>query len=272
MHVTLQTEATRRINPAAWLRRGAGLVLLCTTGCVTTLGPHLPWSWGDRPPRGEVAQVVALWADGIDVQPDPMCGGRPTPGLAGRVFLFDAQMSGVEADGMVSVYLYDDAQPPTDQPLPREVWNIDPMSLQRVLKKDGLGWGYSLWLPWSNYRPEIRNVTLVVRYQSSQGKELWSGAMTAAMRDAAGIKTPSQLQAQTRVVEDQRVRPPAVDSGAATPSGQQGLLPMESFQPRQRASASLPRGNENGQRQPAGALDHAADAGRSRGADSSPVR
>lgn len=266
MHVALRSDGTNRFDRAAWVLGWAGLVLVaCAGGCVTTLGPSLPWSGAAKPERGEVAQVVALWADGIDVQPDAMLGGRPTPGLAGRVYLFDAQMKGLEADGLLTVHLYDDAQPPSDQPLPREIWNLDPLSLQRVVKKDGLGWGYSLWLPWSNYRPEIRKVTLVVRYQSSKGKEVWSGAMTAVVNDGAGAKAPSQLQAQTRTMQDQRVRPPAANLSSATLGSQERPLPMASFPVRQSAEVSIPQEGykANGRYQPAGASDQPADAGRS---------
>jgi hypothetical protein len=196
------------------------LLTAALPGCVTTQGQALHWPWAERPAKGEVTQVMALWADGVDVQPDPARGGVPTPGLAGRIFLFGKAMEGLEAEGTMTIYLYDDAQPPSDKPVPREMWNLDPVSLQRVLKKDGLGWGYTLWLPWSSYRPEVRKVTLVAHYRTLQGRDVWSGAMSLTVSDGTGPKLPSQLQTQAQTTPRYQhsvtaIQDPALDNRRA---------------------------------------------------------
>jgi hypothetical protein len=177
-----------------WILAAGSLFSL--VGCVALDRAPVHWPWSDAPRRGEVGQVVALWADGVVVQPDPMRGGAPTPGLAARLYLFGDQLGQpLAADGSLTVYLYDDTQPATDPPVPREVWNIDAENLQRVLRKDALGWGYNLWIPWSNYRPDIRKISLVVQYKSAQGKDAWSGATVLALNNADGGKTLSRAEA-----------------------------------------------------------------------------
>jgi hypothetical protein len=166
----------------------SGCATTCTTCCFPWLAPELP--------HGEVTQVMALWADGVVYQPDRLNHGKPSPGLSGRVYLFGPDpREPVVGDGALAVHLYDDAQPPTEQPAPREVWNIDEANLQRVLTKDGLGWGYNLWLPWSNYHPEIRKISLAVKFQPKVGPPAWSSSTLVAISDGSGKpRRPSQLQ------------------------------------------------------------------------------
>jgi hypothetical protein len=212
--------------PLLWIVAG---VLPFAVGCVTLDGRPPSWPWSDKPHRAEVTQVVALWADGAVVQPDPARGGIPTPGLAGRVYLFGPDMGEpLEGEGMLMVYLYDDAQPPADQPVPREIWTIDHDNLARIFKKDGLGWGYNLWLPWANYRPDIRKVTLVVQYKSPQGKGAWSGTTvlgmgpsTTASREAwhsqGAVSTGRFGELSARRVDSKTNQSHAASSRVATP-------------------------------------------------------
>ncbi len=191
---------------------GLALILLFATGCITPQPLSLP-KW-DTPPKGPVAQVMPLWADGIVVQTDPMRRGLPTPGLAARVYLFGGQLGEpLLAEGSLIVYQYDDLQPVTDPQVPREIWNLDKASLEKLLKKDALGWGYNLWLPWSNYHPDIKRVMLVVCYRPEKGVEAWSGQHVLPLTSnepgpiALGPKNPSHLNVQVsrvRGAEDHR--------------------------------------------------------------------
>jgi len=138
---------------------------------------------------------MALWADGLVSQPDPMQNGLPMPGFAGRVYLFGPHLGQpLEARGPITVYLYDSLAPREGKPTPREMWNIDPDSLKKVLKKDGLGWGYNLWLPWSTYSADLKQVYLIVQYRNPEGRDAWSSAMPLALAgNGSGPKSPSRL-------------------------------------------------------------------------------
>jgi hypothetical protein len=117
-------------------------------------------------PVEEPCMVVATWNPQVVFTPDPTHGGTPTPGLASRVFLFGPQARvPVMGDGRLEIALY--LRSPTtgkiaDKPL--EVWNIDKDTLKRVEKKDAFGWGYTLFLPWSTYKPEYTHVDMRLAY------------------------------------------------------------------------------------------------------------
>lgn len=187
---------TRRI---AWCWARLMLVLVAVPGCVTlTFERPTWWTPLDAPRSGEVSQVLVIWADGLVTQPDP-ASGLPVPGFAGKVYLLDATGSGsFRADGTIVVHQYDDAQPPNQEPVvPREVWNVDEDNLKRLAKKDGVGWGYPLFLPWNNFRVPARNVTLMVQYKPNKGREAWSSPSRLTIRDEFGLRASAQMQTNT---------------------------------------------------------------------------
>src|SRR4051794_5861844 len=93
------------------------LTLLASAGCATVKvewqKPN--WPWADGPRKGEVAQVIAIWADGLVAERDPSQGshaGAPVIGLGfgGCIYLFgpDAGET-LAADGELVIYEYDNA-------------------------------------------------------------------------------------------------------------------------------------------------------------------
>lgn len=148
------------------------LVLTALSGCAITQ-PHMLFS---KTAPAEPAQVVATWSNRVSFVPDPANNGVPAPGIAGRVYLFgptpDFPMSG---NGNMVVDLYDDS-PRNGQPssVHLEQWRFDPATLQQLFKKDTIGMGYTLFLPWGTYRPDIKIVHLAVKYEPLNGTPLYA--------------------------------------------------------------------------------------------------
>ena len=146
-------------------------LLLWSSGC-ETLRPSKPVA--ALPPTGQPGEVMATWNPNVVFAPDPTNRGRSTPALTGRVHLIDKDTEAmIVGDGSMIVSLYDE-HPQVGQdgdPVPLEVWKITPECLKLSARRDQVGWGYSLALPWSTYRPDIGSVRLLVRYQpASEGK------------------------------------------------------------------------------------------------------
>jgi hypothetical protein len=78
-------------------------------------------------------------------------------------------------DGSVVVDLYDRTHPSGgNQTIPLEEWRIDRATLKRLLRRDAVGWGYTLFLPWGTYKPEIKEVELRLRYLPAKGSPLYA--------------------------------------------------------------------------------------------------
>jgi hypothetical protein len=113
-------------------------------------------------------QVVAQWSNRVHYEPDPINGGVQRPGIVGRVYLFDGEVKEpLDGDGSFIVSLFDDTNGQSEKPI--EIWCFDPEALHKLLRKDIVGNGYTLFLPWSTYKREITNVRMTVRYDAKQG-------------------------------------------------------------------------------------------------------
>ncbi len=165
-------------------------------GCVTTEVVQRPKELA--PPPGAVLQVHAVWENRVMVTQDVVNNGAPLVGLAGRMYLFGEQIGyPLVGDGAAVIELADlahaDAQHP---PKVLERWEIDKATLKRLLKKDTIGWGYTLFLPWGTYSPDITQVQLQVRYLPDKGLPLFSPpAMVALRKEGDLVVTQRQAPA-----------------------------------------------------------------------------
>lgn len=153
------------------------LVLATAAGCVPgkfmVMGPA---------PTIAPASIVAAWSPKVHYTPDPARGGVPAPGIAGRIYLFGpAGDFPIIGDGTMTVDLYDDT-PVNGQPANTHIerWEFDPETLRRLAKRDTVGMGYTLFLPWGTHRPDLKSVHLSVKYETTGMTPIYapSGTLT----------------------------------------------------------------------------------------------
>src|SRR6266481_6013325 len=95
--------AAQARGPLTWILALAPFII---SGCVT-IGQVL--SLGEDVPAAPVRQIATTWGNQVVFTPDPVQGGAQTPGMAGRLYLFDARGLPVAGDGSLSIELYDDS-------------------------------------------------------------------------------------------------------------------------------------------------------------------
>jgi hypothetical protein len=147
-----------------WLASAAGLVLALSSGCLTLDGGKVR-----EAPTGTAVSAATTWQNYVVFGPDAARDGKTIAGLVGRLYLFSQSDVPITETGKLEVRLYPDLpnRPPTDVPL--NVWRFDPEILKGRLQRDAIGWGYSLVLPWDNYRPDLTHVRLTVRFDPARG-------------------------------------------------------------------------------------------------------
>src|SRR5262249_49915429 len=127
-------DATRNFNGRSILPVFPLLAFLAS-GCIST--DSIPFLTKTAPPK-PVCQVVATWYPEVVFTPDPAHNGEPSPGLAGRVYLFGSEVGApLTGDGSMVVDLYDDA--PADKTrgsLPLEEWRLDQDTLACLKRQD----------------------------------------------------------------------------------------------------------------------------------------
>lgn len=162
--------------------------LACLTGCAATA--DLLRDHSLAPPTGTPAQVNVAWHNQVIFAPDPVQGGKVSPGLVGRLYLFGPDMGyPFTGDGRVTVDLFDPAQPEKDgNPKQLERWIVEQDTLARCLRRDTIGWGYTLLLPWATYRPDLAQVLLKVRYDPPKGVPIYSQPTTVTFNPVQDLQ------------------------------------------------------------------------------------
>ena len=133
-------------------------------------------------PEGKPGQLAATWSNKVAVAPDTVHGGTPVPGLVGRAYLFGPDGVPTVGDGQLTVDLYDSTpREGAHEPTMLERWIIDPETLKKFVKRDRFGEGYTLFLPWGTYRPEITRVYMTVRLDPAAGTPLVAPGETVTL-------------------------------------------------------------------------------------------
>jgi hypothetical protein len=168
-----------------------GLLIAGAAGCdaFQTVGTHqwLATRWLDQP-GPQVNEVLAYWSSELHFSHDEEHGKRQLVGLAGRImFVSPGSIKMVEANGELMIKAYDmtNAAPGT---APKKIgdWGFDPVALKKLKSEDRFGDGYTLFLPWDGYRPDIRQILLEVRYFPKDGGEIRAQPQNVAVNANPG--------------------------------------------------------------------------------------
>ncbi len=156
------------------------LALIC--GCVgidsNALDPAAP------PAAGSPCQVVATWQPQIYITHAPVHNGADTPTLVGRVYLFGPEIKySMPADGALIVDLYEGTVAPGAPAVPLEEFRYDSATLQKLFRRDAIGWGYTVPFMWSTYRADVTRVQMKVRFEPTKGTPLYAENASMAIEN-----------------------------------------------------------------------------------------
>jgi len=143
---------------------GAALAVMMSAGC----GSLLTLCHNAKPPTGVVCSIAPTFENSVIQVSDSANEGAPLRGLKGRLYLFGNEAATpITCEGDLWVDLYDDRPTLTGGPPKRlERWQFPKEVMDRLLRKDLIGWGYTIFLPWVNtYRPDITLVHFHVGFQ-----------------------------------------------------------------------------------------------------------
>jgi hypothetical protein len=151
--------------------------------------------------------------------PDVVNNGAPLVGLAGRVYLFGQALGHPVAGNGMAIIELQDLTHANAQTKPRllERWEIDSVTLNRLLRKDTIGWGYTLFLPWSTYRQDISKVQLQVRYVPEKGLPLFSPPAVVTLSSDTQITVSQRRQVGSTVTPAGSLQQPPGPTAPARP-------------------------------------------------------
>ena len=149
---------------------------------------------------GEAARLTAAWNNKIIYAPDPTHGGDPVPGLLARLYVFGPIEEGnpasgvpIEPDGELIIGLWDlGANEAGKAPELMELWHIDRETARKFRRADFLGSGYTLFLPWSKYHVDLKQVNVVARFNGADGRCLVSSPETLTIDHSATLQRAAE--------------------------------------------------------------------------------
>lgn len=178
---------------------------------------------------GNAAEIAVAWHNYVEYLPDPTKQGAMGPGLVGQMFLFDSRDYPAQADGTLTVDLYDETMRPNGQPgLQPERWQFRKDILKTLRTVDErFGPNYVLFLPWRNYRPDVTSVRITVRFDPDTNQK---GAFTLYAPESKFKLDPSlagrDVETRRSTVRTERVVPfgdrSLVEGATANPTNGMG--------------------------------------------------
>ena len=155
-----------------------------------------PFRDKDAPQEGTPTRMACTWTDTVMTHP----GKKPERGFGGRVMFYEKdEAKPILVEGQLVVYAFDeDDRDPTDtKPTRRYVFPSDQVPLH--MSKNELGASYSFYLPWDEAGGVKTEVSLICRFEPTDGPVITSeqtrhvlpGAMAPLTAD--GKKQPPKL-------------------------------------------------------------------------------
>lgn len=125
----------------------------------------ISWFQPDEEP-GVPDRMMIVWSDTVLHQPQKP-GVR---GFGGRVYFYRGnETKPIKVDGLLTIYAYDseDVSPDSTRPEKKFVFTEDQFA--KHMSYTDMGASYSIWLPWDEIGGEVRQLSLVSRFDGRNG-------------------------------------------------------------------------------------------------------
>lgn len=144
---------------------------------------------------GQGARLTAAWQNKVIYAPDPTHGGNPVPGLMGKMWVFGPD-EGVplSLDGEIFVGAWDNSRTVHGgEPVLLEVWHLDPAAAKKVRRAGFMGGEeYYLFLPWSQYHVDLKQINVVARFNGADGRSLVSAPETLTLDHSTTLQRAAE--------------------------------------------------------------------------------
>jgi hypothetical protein len=187
MRLAIPSVRVRWLRRAVWLLL-CGLVFFPSAGC-TAFQTACSSKWMDdafsSDTDASIDHVAARWDHHLRTAPDPRDFTAGTIGIIGRVYLESEQTNKMcEAHGTIVIGMLD--MTPTASGKPPVLianYKFDAETLRKLKVKDPFSdVAYTVFLPWTEYRPEIKQVKLLVKYITRQGEQHMADASVVTLQ------------------------------------------------------------------------------------------
>ncbi len=203
-----------------WYLLGWLCLWLASTGCsslTTTKTDAKPWPWSQPEAEPKLpARILAIWTDAVHHQ----SGQKAQRGFGGRIIFYaEADGDPIRVDGKLMIYVFPD-EPGTDNAVPDRMFVFRADELQRHYSKSSLGDSYSVWLPWDAVGGPSRQLTLIARFDGTNGGTVMSDPAKKMLPGVSRRVDPNATPASTdpRSLRTAAAGDPSETNDARSPS------------------------------------------------------
>ena len=141
--------------------------LALSTGC-SQLNLKKPecWPFAKEEKPGIPQRIVPIWTDAVRYEQ----GKVPERGFGGRLMFYDEPGgSPIKVEGELVVYAFDETDRDPTNARPDRKFVFTARSFDLHYSKSKLGHSYSVWLPWDEIGGVRKEISLIVRFQPTNG-------------------------------------------------------------------------------------------------------
>jgi hypothetical protein len=125
-----------------------------------------PWPFHREEPAGKPDKVVSLWTDAVMTR----AGQPPIRGFGGRLMFYEGKNDvPVKIEGTLIVYAFDETDRDPNNAKPDCKYVFTPEQVPKHYSKSKIGHSYSFWIPWDQGGGMQKEITLVVRFEPTNG-------------------------------------------------------------------------------------------------------
>lgn len=154
-------------------------------GCQWTPDKKLTaWPWKKKEKAERPERMLPVWSDTVLHQP-----GKPgVRGFGGRIFFYkDQSPEAIEVDGGLAVYVFDADTVDPGSPQPEKKYLFTAEQFKTHLSHSTMGPSYSIWIPWDQVGGPVRNLSIVARFEGTEGGVVISEPTTKLL---PGVSVP----------------------------------------------------------------------------------
>jgi hypothetical protein len=162
------------------------------------------------PPRSTtpVSHISVFWSEAVLRQDNVPI----SQGFAGKLYLMGSSNAPITAPGKFTIYAYDETgnasiADKAAHVKPDLTWELPESDLRHLMKKDSIGWSYSLWLPCGAPASTERRYTLLVCFSPEAGPRIVSESTLVTLPAMVGAPSTTLSQEQPVKVDPTKTTP-----------------------------------------------------------------
>lgn len=142
------------------------MVMIVLPGCQFAPKQPFAWPWSKPKEKKVPERILPVWTDTVLYQTN-QAGVR---GFGGRIYFYEKSATDpIEVDGAMAVYVFDADNDELHEQKPLRKFVFTAEQFANHMSRTSIGPSYSIWLPWGEVGGPPLRLSLIARFEGTQG-------------------------------------------------------------------------------------------------------